>query len=259
MADIDTAVEYVELHGARREGWNQGRWQCTRAFRVRWEDRFRFAADALGSAQQIGDRVVYRLPARYPGLVVPTYVASTEIQPMGRSSNEPGYSDVISYEWAKVTLQYETPEFDREESEAQVYVEETWSGTVQFVTMPQGTYTYPSGDPVDSSQGKMMGTSELSLKIHQLPEIPHDLIEEKIGKVNASPFYNTPTHKILFSTYGMSRQYTSDGPTSWTLDLRFLRRSESWLKIVNPKTGLWEEITPPLFESTSLIELLPII
>lgn len=257
IGDLDTSVEYRELHGSKKEKWSGGKWTATRVFKVAWSDRFRFVIDVVGGMQQISGQTVYKVPARYPGLAVPTYAINADIEPFGVSGTESGYSDMIAYEWAKVTIGYETPEHDKEDPEEQVYVDESWSGSTQIVTLPKGTYTFAAGNKVEESFGLQIGTSELSLKIHQLATLPKSDLESKVGKVNSAVWYGMSVGKVLFASWGAARKHTSNGPSSWDLDLKFLCRSTEWNKLINPANGNWESISPSPYQSTDFSGLLP--
>lgn len=256
---LPTLVPFTEVHKSGTESLTDGRWSAERTFKIRWADRFAFANDVMGGIIQGAwtPTPTRRSPAQHPWIPTPCFAKTFRVQPIGKSYDA-GDTKTVGFTDCLVTIGYQTPEgADEDQPEELTYVEENLDISAQMVSIPKGTYTFPDGTILDENFGKQMGSAVWSLKINEWGSFDVATIIDAMGMVNSSEFKGFPTGKLLFTSAGASRRFTSNGITAWDVDLKFAYRTKKWNEFVNPKTGDWELLDPLPYESTSFASILP--
>ena len=257
---IFTIVDAVELHKGRSEAYDRetGKWTCSRQFLIPWRYRFRFASDVCGYAKAYPGGVIYRgAPHQYPGLNVPCLAKTISIAPVGASFDGGYNGQEIAFYWAIASVGYVTPDYKQQENNNDAYFSEDYNGSAQLVAMPKGTFTFASGNTFEENLGKQMGSQEISFKIFQWPGFQPSTLNSYYGKMNTNTFRGMPAKKVLFLTSQSSRSYTPDGVEAFEVTLKFLYRDKEWNKMINPKNGNWETLTPSPYDDTDFSTLFP--
>jgi hypothetical protein len=132
------------------------------------------------------------------------------IEGIGVSVNEG--DDVAEYEFARVTVIYESLTYDvkedneihqtdgaPDESRMERFVTRTTEPTAEFITLPQGAYKWKGTTlPVVGSHGRIISALNLTYTWHQVPRIPPSVKTSKlIGCVNSAEFDGYPAGTLL--------------------------------------------------------------
>lgn len=272
MADPCTSTPLISKTGIRyweetRQGQPEtakehyGKDNSQRAERVlicAWTDRLKFVRELKGGVSTTG---VYFGPDSYPD--VPTIlVASVDIEGLGVASRG-GARSMASYQWAILTVGYETPTWQQIQntSNQTVLITESMDYNAEFVTMPDGM-DEPEKRPgfvwtadsvplsKDSVPAKIMGTAEYTIQIHRHPKPPWTSIGNCLGHVHNGQF--APLSRsfgdgyLLFLGSHDQHQFFQDpvsgvGVTLYDLTYKFAWRQYRWNTAYRPSSGRFED------------------
>jgi hypothetical protein len=249
-----SGIEYSELEGSGRLVYTDDGVRGTRIFVVDWQEREAFCGALLGYASAVGHSPVRRQAAKFPGFDY-LYCQNAESAGLGRASQG---DEMISYAKAKIVAEYaplnfgsstsETDDYDDDEEEGRLHLEEVWDFAGEMVSVPGEQFTYSdTGDGLVEPVGVIVGTVELGLSSECEPELPREAIRSCLGKVNSSAWYGAQAGHVLFLGAAARRVITAAGARAWQISYRFRERQISWNKRL--RGGEWVAVSPSPYQS----------
>ncbi len=245
------------LPGSMAKTVTRSKTSGVRIFKMRWEDIETAIALILPDPSLSG--LLNIIPEADPFPTDESIVAeSIKIEPffpdnIGIASIA---GQVEKYDWAKLTINYESPTFNQKDSqqaanngpggsqgsaggETQTFITHKVTVSADFVTWPSGALEYKDpGDPSsEDAGGKEKKVPEDQRLAVVIPLIEHNItwhfvrfppwsaIRWLIGNVNAYWFAGAAPETLLFAGMDANRDVTSKGVQCWTMSYKFLEKN----------------------------------
>jgi len=232
-----SSVPYEEAHGSCVAQISEKGMQISRSYFVDWANRFTFVNQVIGA--QVADPDFTKIRAKEANIVG-----------NGKSSHN-ATTGAIAYEKALITVTFKTNDKDKQNDDTILSQEVDFAAN--FVTVPRKGYTWIGGGELNQDPGKFLGVCEFGFERKYVPTLDIDAIFSLLGKVNSATFYGRDPAKVLFQGVKAKRESKWDGSDGWTLNYKFIGRTESWNKLL--KEGVWTGTTPALYESADFSTL----
>jgi hypothetical protein len=220
-----------------------------------WDQREAFLIGAIGTRVVTGDikakwSLTTTLPYKCPIFsTLPLYAMSFSLKPVGKNLGDVTKSDdQIIYEKAEIELTFKTPVYDFDKGgtdpgniTSDTYSVQSLEVAGEFLTLPTGTFKFPSGKPIDSDAGKFISIIGWNVTRKNIPFLPLDIIASCTGKVNNDLFMGFPAETLLFLGTEPTQERDMLGNSQWSLEYKFsFKPVYGWNKILNPSSGAWE-------------------
>lgn len=214
---------------------------ATVVFTCAASDRFQLLQDLAGTVVASGNNVIRTYPYQYPPSPNLICVAIQSIEFYGKPQLLPGLSlPWLARSRCKVTAQFGLPAWfqGNQDPSGQPYTTTSFSITGEKLTLPETTYTFPSGWPTNTPVGIDMPQANISLKRHQMPIVPVSLAFPLIGKVNLSPVtlagFSCAAGTVLFM--GFNSTLTADvlGNVTYDVEYSLSYRPRPWNQFLSP-------------------------
>ena len=244
-----------------RERFSANKIGAVRVLRCAWSDRLALTFALRGGASSTGGVVTLYPPAKYPD-VQSALCNGVEIEGEGKAG-QAGTSSLISYDFAILTVNYETPDFVATDpnGNGQLFLSEMMDYNAEFITIPTASFIWTSDNkPLapDAVPGKIMGMAEYALTAHHHPNPPWAAIQSNVGKVNNGTFApllafggrSFADGQLLFLGEHDSREFLlgQDGTivaTVYNVTYKWAYRTEKWNTAFRPETGQFEFFQTP--------------
>lgn len=263
ISDI-TFEDFEELEGSPTFEFTRRGATAQQMFKVagdKWED---IVAQVIPSSDLTGEEIDIPPAYSFPGF---EWLIATKVK-VDPWDTKPLETTPATYEYVKLTITYETPEFDQQSSrsgsdgpggadgltgagkdggasgsEGKTFVSHKVSIGGEFLTWPSSALKYGSkkgkkkdGEggsedkiPEDMQLGMIIPMMEHSITWHFVSYPPWNAIRWLIGNVNAYWFAGCPPETLLFHGCEASREIASDGVRMWTLEYKFSFKNSSQL------------------------------
>lgn len=228
-----SSVSYLEQHGSAVVQVGEKGMQISRSYFVDWADRYTFINEVIGT--QKADPEFTKIRAK-EATIVGNGVSS--------HNNTTG---AIAYEKALINVIFKTNDKDTQNDDTILSQEVDFAAN--FVTIKRDGFDWADGGDLDQDPGKFMGVFEFGFERKYVPTLDIDLINGVLGKVNNATFYGRDVGHVLFAGVKAKRESKWDGSDGWTMNYKFIGRTESWLKLLKASTGAWTATVPALYES----------
>jgi len=204
-------------------------------------------------------------PPSLPGQCPDTarcYAKSVQFEPLSGSEDVPVCSgSVATYEYAKVTIRYETLPYD-----TSTLISRRWGFSGEFYVEPGGSLYWESlsgGDNVKIQDNEEIKVQKLipiidhAITWHRVTTIPWVAIRENIGKVNEllidDDYFDVPEETLLFVGAEITSTWTADGTQVSTIEYRFQEKQfyvdeesgpelKGWNHFYDKLVGLWRKV-----------------
>lgn len=239
-----------EVAGSPKESIGaDGRFRATRVIECLWSDRLHLAQELYGSTTLAGNGtgIDVILPAEYPhraGVFV-KQAPTIEGWPADDCDHDHsgtgwGTSPVADYQYARITVEYETPLFGTTPGTGP-RVEEDIEGDAEFLTLPsEGLYwdSNGQGNPLKPSEapGKLIRNIDWIYHVSGLPVLPLATLT-LIGNCNQQAVhsnifgFNFPAETLLYSPPSLKRYfYVGNQSSAWDVVYRFTFKPTGWNK-----------------------------
>lgn len=289
MSDPCTSTPLISKTGVRyweetRKGEPEtakefyGKDNSMRAVRVltcAWTDRLKLVRELKGGISG----TTYTGPDSYPD--VPTMLVSgVAVEGLGIAGRS-GARSMASYQWAILTVEYETPTWQAitNTSGQTVLLTESMDYNAEFITLPDGMgevdkkagFVWTSDSTPLSREAipaKIVGMAEYTIQVHRHPQPPWTSIGNCLGHVHNGVF--APLSRsfgdgyLVFLGSHDDHQFFQDpltgvGVTLYNLTYKFAWRQYRWNTAYRPKTGTWEDFQTSsgghLYESANFMTL----
>lgn len=246
-----TGIEYEEIHPPE---FSVGRDGLTgkRTFKIAWEDQDRFWLEFFPppTTTRTGKNIVPDM-ATFPGR---NYLIAQNLTFTAFDTENPGDPDANGVatcpSGALVEVSYSTAEFNQNSSnndneddqEGQAIYSMAIQVGGEYFQLPAHSLKWempdlPDDDPQKANQtedlnaAKLIPTVEFVLTFHRMPELPLEVILDKIGRVNSDyeKNFKAPAETLLFVGCNATRKVTTEGADAWEVEYRFSMRCVKWL------------------------------
>ena len=256
-------VIFEELAGSPTVSYTRGEGgKAKQILRCAWADQNALLAQFFPSPYILGSNIVIPPAAVFPGAA--WMVAKTaDIEPWD-PENPNGHGEFPNYYpgGARVTINYETPEYDQSNPQADgpegnteiTFVSYKVSISGEFLTYPSSALRWDqpsdqslSDNPSNPIAPKFTATGDDTMASVIIPMLEHTLtwpqvafppwtaIRSCIGKVNAYTFCGAPPETLLFLGCEASRDITSEGIRCWNIEYKFSEKNQNPLNPLNPQ------------------------
>jgi hypothetical protein len=247
-------VIFEELAGSPTLSFTRKSAKAKQVLRCAWGDWPALVREVFPSPYVRGNRIIIP-PAR-------SYIGSrwiiannVDIEPFDPESPRGLYEFPNVYPGgAKVTVSFETPEYDQSEptndgpagNETMTFVSYKVSVGAEFLTYPNFCLRWdqPSDSSLDDSPGAPLSPRHTNVSDDTqasviIPLIEHTLtwphvafppwnaIRACVGKVNAFRFAGAPAETLLFLGAECSREITSEGIRAWSVEYKFSEKNQN--------------------------------
>ncbi|MHA1220133.1 MAG: hypothetical protein ACTSQB_00190 [Candidatus Heimdallarchaeota archaeon] len=259
---VPNVVTYAheEIHGFRRAESTLDHFTGQRMLQCAWDDRWYLYKQLLGTIIASGTTLIHRLPQRFPGVAY-AYAHRINVTPAG-APIAGGSSEVLTYEKARLLVEYETARYS--EVQHEVLVEEHLEPSVEFLTLPNAKLYWDDAqtDPLrtDEAPGVPLKMIDWVYTLHFMPIIQDEVLT-LVGCCNNADVYSHALDMwfyegtLLYSYPSLDRQTTTEGVKAWDITMRFTWRPEGWNNF--PKRGEGISFKPIYDGNGDLLEPFP--
>jgi hypothetical protein len=254
---------------------------ATITYHLPWKDRIKFYEGLAGELTTItvtgGGSLTRRTPHRYPdspatagtGFLSPMYAQpDIAVRPLGKVweradgwaefGRDPDTGEPNGL--AEVEVNYQRLIFDPASTDP--YLSESKRGAGQFLTLPGTPFRFVSdAKPIQQDVGKFIPQIEVQRVYDQAAAlaITEDTIFALAGTVNAATFRGRPAGHWMMAMVEDHRAQRIVGTPDVGLALSLVWLPHSWNHIFRRDTGLWEAVTPPIYDEAdwSILDSLP--
>tara|TARA_R100000501_G_C2626414_1_gene120112 strand:- start:745 stop:1602 length:858 start_codon:yes stop_codon:yes gene_type:complete len=233
-------VEYEEMFNSPEIAMSMDGLRATRVFKVAWANKIKFAKQLIGYVEWITATNVIHRPHTYDlGQDLQKLYAMEvlSIKGFGGLVESPSSTYVAQYNYALLTVEYRSPEYNISNNPAIPLISESIEPVADFVTLNnEGLYW-------DNGQARKVGAIEAPSFIHRmfdwvytfhhLSYIPTELIL-LIGNVNLYSVYSRSLNitflpgTLLLGNPSLNREHTSIGLTAWSVTVRLTANEMGW-------------------------------
>lgn len=272
-------VDFWELPGSPTRSKSPEGYQAQRVLRCAWDSAELLADELLGGISSSGGRYFYRLPHRFPWRPQ-AFAKSVSIEPFFGDSDKvlpvPTITvlgvdllgDAATYDFARLTVQYEIPKLDidkiraglpivTESLEVSVQMSPTSLKDAYLIDLPLDPESYTTtidpttGEPIyygsfsnrvlkpTEAPGRVFKMITWNYSFKNLSEVPTE-IWSIVNHVNSetlySPKYNLTVlpETLLVGAPKISDRYANDGKLFFDVDIAATWKPEGWNRLVDP-------------------------
>lgn len=258
------AVTVEELGGSPTFTYSRTGGSGQRVVMLEWADITTFLIELMPSSYLDGTNIVVPPAATFPGQPW-LYAKSADVEPWDPDSPDGDNVFPATYTKAKITIHYETEQFDQKSSDPRtdgpggsqgstggsqdVFISHKVGVGGEFLSWPAQSLRFdqPSDPTSDATEGREKKVSEdqmvgviLPLIDHQItwhhvPFPPWAAIRLCVGAVNAFPFAGSPPETLLFLGADGSREITNEGLRAWELEYKYNEKNMNPFDPLNPQ------------------------
>jgi hypothetical protein len=242
MADPVAVEEFAGI--SPRFAGKPGEMTGTRILKIAWSDYGNYYKELFP---------VGLLPATCPN-ESSLYADNVEIEPFFDEDVPTGVTLPNAYNFAKVTVHYKQVPY---EDDGTNIITRRWTVGGQFLTMPNTGFQLEKAgggwedirNP-DLKAGKIIGTIDHEITIHQAASVPWVSIRSMVGCVNNAAFEGAAQETLLLQGVEITQVVASDGTKPYQITYKFQERnvngssSVTWNHIFDPSydQGKWRRI-----------------
>lgn len=240
-------VACSELNGSGVIEYNENGKSATRVFRCAWDDADTLAQYLRGSQRTAGESPTVVRPATFPGddtlwcRRVRVDPFSNEVRILDRET----LTDMIRYEWARVTASYGGAQAAGGGDSGDLFTE-SYDFTTEFLTLATNGLRFGNsqGDYLtrDIPLTKVLPGVEYSYERLIVPDpLPRAVMYAAVGSVNAATFREAAAETVMFMGASARASYDAASQRMWSVAYKFAIRSQSWNKVYSPLYG-WLDV-----------------
>jgi len=230
-------VPFEELHRGVQETYDERGGKTTRTYRVAWNDRAQFIRDVLGRTVILPGppvSLVRALPLRLHDN--PTLVARRcTVANLSLFHAHPQDERILIHDEAEITVEFETDEFDSNQN----VITRRYSSDTQFLTVPDHSLVFASGDIHEGDAGILIPQTKLEITWHRAPFIPQPVFDFA-GHVNSHTFEGKLPGTILFVGCQGEETVNVVGDKQYTFTMSFAHRRIPHNHFFNKRTGTFQ-------------------
>jgi hypothetical protein len=288
------AVPFFDIHPSPRLKFSTlGPDSATRIGKIAWSDIGDFLDEQIPTIPATGASAA-TVPAPFPGYPQ-LRVSSIAIEPFSenitdQATSSSTYLTLPNYEYAKVTVEYRTPDSDEipdltspfNAGDPVPLLRHSWNPRTELVVADGYTFKWDD-DTSTAEENRVIGDTPVAMPVpvidHAItwPQVispPFENIRQTLGKINnAALSFQTGTilkHTLLFVGAHLDREVLSDGTRAWTVTYRFHERrvlgedgeqggwNYFWRKTPPSKAGWWplkKHNGDPIFKDADFLQL----
>jgi hypothetical protein len=245
-------------------------------YHLPWKDRVKFYEGLAGSLTTItvsgGGSITRRIPHQYPDSLSSTFLApmyaqpDIAVRPLGKVwERADGWAEFgrdpdtgVANGLAEVTVNYQRLIFDP--ASTNPYLSESKRGAGQFLTISGMPFRFTSdAKPIQQDIGIFIPQVEVQRVYDQAAALDEATVLALAGKVNDASFRGQPAGHWMM---GMVEDHIAQrivGTPDVGLALSLVWLPHSWNAVWRKDTGVWEDVTPPIYQSAdfSVLNNLP--
>lgn len=229
-----------------------GQPKATVTFTCAASDHYQLIRQLLGYPVAAGYSIIRTYPFQYPPSpnLIATAIESVEFY--GPWVAVPGVG--LPWLWrrkAKIRCRFELPlwyQTGAGDPSGLPYTTTTFQGTTDVLTLPETTYTFPSGARTNSPIGLKVPRIDITMLRHMMPYAPVPQAFPILGGVNNAAValggYLCPTGTLLFQ--GFTATPSADSLGNWYYDVQysFSYKERPWNYFLSPNpTEGWAPVT----------------
>lgn len=265
MATLN-GISFDELPGSPTLSGGRDGPKAQRKFKVAWSDAEAFIGIIFPAAIRTGNGWIFPISLEFPGH--PWMSAQTfKLEPFDDNMT-PGYdSNVVrSYHWAKITIDYEAPEYDKSDSGRdpnrqgdQILADYSSAYSAEMLKLGISGWFWETRDENDhlvpikneeASVAKVIAQIEHTLTWHYVPSPPFRTIARMVGCVNNDEvLFYARQDTLLFTGAELKRSYHSmTGAEAWKVTYKFLQKcvgaltTIGWNHFWRNDTATWDRV-----------------
>lgn len=205
-------------------------------------NHYQLIRDLLGYPVAAGLAIIRTYPFQYPPSpnLIATAIESVEFY--GAWTLVPGIG--LPWLWrkkAKVRCRFELPAWFQSgagDPSGLPYTTTTFQGTFDLITIPNTSYTFPSGWPTGSPIGVKLPKIIINMKRHMMPYAPIQQCFPLLGGVNNATVviggYSCPTGTLLFMGFSAAQAADPLGNIYFDVEYQFEFRLRPWNQCPSP-------------------------
>lgn len=205
------------------------------------QDHYQLIQDLVGTSVAAGTAIIRTYPYQYPPStnLICTGIESVEF--FGTYKRIPGVSS--PWLWrsnCRVRARFEFPRWFSNvlDPSGQPYTTTSFQGAVDVLTLPDTTYTFPSGWPTTTPIGIKIGKIIISMERHWMPFAPVPQAFPILGTVNVAPItiggYSCAAGTLLFTGFSCAPHADTVGNIFWNVIYTFEFRLRPWNQSLSP-------------------------
>ena len=258
------AVVVEELAGSPTFTYNRSGGSGQRTVLLDWGDVTAFLIELMPSSYMDGGNIVVPPAATFPGQSW-LYAKSADVEPWDPESPDGDNLFPATYSKAKITIHYETEQFDQKDSSPRndgpggnqgstgssqnTFVSHKVSVGGEFMSWPANSLRF--GEASDPSSGATEGREtkvgedamigviipliDHQITWHHVPFPPWAAMRVCVGSVNAYPFAGAPAETLLFLGADSSREVTNEGVRAWEMEYKYNEKNMNPFDSANPQ------------------------
>lgn len=203
-------------------------------------DRYALIKGLVGSCTVAGSTITRTYPFQYPPSpnLICRSIENIEMQgpPILLIPN----SAWMGKQYSILTVRFEPAWFfnDNSDPSGKPYTSTSLNMSAEAMTLPQSTYTFPSGAPTNTPVARQIPQIQISMRRFMLPFLPINEMAAILGRVNDAVFtvgkLVCPIGTVLFM--GGPSEFTADsgGVKTYTVTYEFLYRAIPWNQYMSP-------------------------
>jgi hypothetical protein len=261
IAQMGEQVGISEAYPAYREP------QATVTFTCAASDRYQLIQDLVGTVVAAGNSAIRTYPYQYPPSPNLICTAIESVEFYGKPELLPGLTlPWLARSMCKVRARFGLPAWFQgtQDPSGLPYTTTSISLGADVLTLPDTTYTFPSGWTTTTPIGLKVPKAIVTMKRHQMPFVPVAQVFPIIGCVNANVVtlagFACAVGTLLFA--GFSSTLTADvlGHITYDIEYQFEYRVRPWNQFLSPApTEGWTEPTDgngnPVFASADFSQI----
>lgn len=205
-------------------------------------NHYQLIRDLMGYSVAAGLAIIRTYPFQYPPSPNLIATAIESVSFYGKWVPIPGVG--LPWLWrekAKVTCRFELPLWFQTggDPSGRPYTTTSFQESCDALTLPDTTYTFPSGWHTTTPIGIKVGKMSITMERHQMPYAPISQVFPLLGHVNnaAVPMgdFSMLTGTVLFLGFSASPEADSLGNTIWNTQYAFEFRDRPWNQFLSPE------------------------
>lgn len=258
------AVTVEELENSPTYTFDRKGGSGKRIVKLDWSDVGAFLLEIMPSSYLSGVDIVVPPAATFPGLPW-LYAMSADVEPMFPESPVGDGVFPAVYTHAKITINYQTEDFNQKNSEQkndgpggnqgstggsqETFISHKVGIGGEFMSWPAQSLRFDQGsDPTDGeTEGRGRKVSEDAMIGVIVPLIDHEItwhfvpfppwtpLRLSVGCVNAYSFAGAPPETMLFLGSDAEREITNEGARAWSMDYKYNEKNQNPFDAANPQ------------------------
>lgn len=205
-------------------------------------DHYQLIRDLIGYSTAAGLTIIRTYPFAYPPSPNLIATAIEDVEFYGKPVPIPGVG--LPWLWRNkcaVKCRFELPLWFQNgagDPSGLPYTSTSFQESVDVLTLPETTYTFPSGWPTTTPVGIRVGKIAITMERHMMPYAPIAQVFPILGCVNDAPItiggYSCPTGTLLFLGFSAAPEADSLGNIVWNTQYGFEYRERPWNQFLSP-------------------------